>query len=343
MTGRASMTAAGSAAFLLATCLIACDGASVSPGPTEALQVAGGQFVPGALPGALLAAPTDGGIGDGGAPAASDGAIPPLSITQLGVPVLPLPVGAVGEAVSGYASDDTAAVGVRFADVGTGYWIVPVGATDPQYPGQITFGMRVTFAPTIPAGTHELLAVAIGASGQAGTQRQASMCFESAIPDNGHACNPAIPVPAAVISLSWDTNFDLDLHVIAPNGENFDPKTPLGFYPDSGARPPATLPAIDRDSLAGCVPDGIRREDLVFPTAPAPGAYEIYVDPFAACGQAAVRFTVTVYTAVGTCPNCALEVNTSPQVNGAPRSGEIIASQTTGGATTGLFVGQTTF
>jgi hypothetical protein len=328
---------AGGEAFAVA----GCDGASPNPAPDEVLQITSGQFVPGALPGTLVASSLDAGVGDG-APATTPeaGAVQPLSITQLALPVLPLPVGAAGESISGYASADTASVGVRFADLGTGYWIVPVSVTDPQYPGQITFGMKASFAPGIPAGTHDLRVVAIGASGQAGDQAQGTVCFQSAVPDNGHACNSAIPVPAAVIALTWDTNFDLDLHVIAPDGEDFNPKTPLGFLPDSGARPPATLPAIDRDSLAGCVPDGIRQEDLIFPSAPAPGTYAIYVDPFAACGQAAVRFTVTVYTSVGTCPACSLQSGGPARLQ---QSGEFIASQTTGGASTGLFVGAQSF
>jgi hypothetical protein len=320
-----------SSALVLVT---ACDGASANPGPVEDVQVSGGQFVPGPLPGLPPS--------DGGAPAQSaDGGtvIPPLTVTRLSVPAFSLPVGATGQSVSGYVTDDATSVGVRLADIGTGYWIVPVGNPDPLYPGQITFSMRMNFAPTIPAGSHVLRVVAIGGN-YAGIQASANLCFQSHIPDNGHTCNPANVPPAAVISLSWDTNFDLDLHVVAPNGEEFDPKTPYGFYPDSGARPAATLPYIDRDSNASCSADGIRQEDLIFPQAPSPGTYDIYVDPFAPCGQQAVRFTVTVYTLAGTCPACSLQ----PLAGGSfPQSGELLASQATGGATTGLFVGTQQF
>ena len=49
--------------------------------------------------------------------------------------------------------------------------------------------------------------------------------------------------------------------------------------------------------MGNCVADGWREEDLVFLDYPATGPYEIYVDPFASCGQPAVRFTLTIYEA----------------------------------------------
>jgi uncharacterized protein YfaP (DUF2135 family) len=134
-----------------------------------------------------------------------------------------------------------------------------------------------------------------------------------------------------VISLTWDTNFDLDLHVSTPSGTEFSPKSPTAGLLDAGQLVTSTTPHIDRDSLGGCIPDGLREEDLIFPTAPAPGVYGIVVDPFAACGQQAVQFTVTVYELAGTCPTCELE----PVYT---QGGELLTSQVTGGASTGLFV-----
>jgi hypothetical protein len=325
------------AALACAVALPGCDGATPNPGPTEALQVSGGQFVPGDLPGFPLA--TDAGSasdgGDAGPPAH-------LQITQLGVPQLPVVAGAATQSISGVVTEDAQSIGVRFADVGTGYWVVPVGAPDLLYPAQLDFGLRANFAPTIPPGQHKLLAVAIGnGSGpgggpNAGVQSQGTICIQNVVPDNGHACNAAAIPPAAVISLSWDTNFDLDLHVVTPDGRDINPKTPLGGPVDGGGAPPATAPSIDRDSLGSCVADGLRREDVIFPVAPAPGLYSIYVDPFASCGQSAARFTVTVYTMAGTCPACAQQAVYT-------QTGELLAVQATGGATTGLFVHQQSF
>ena len=81
------------------------------------------------------------------------------------------------------------------------------------------------------------------------------------------------------------------------------------------------------------------RKNLVFLDYPSTGLYDIYADPFASCGQPAVRFTLTVYE-----PGA--DGNLHPTFT---RSGEILASQTTGGAlpaggsVAGLFVAEKEF
>ncbi len=326
MRGRAAVVSC-LAALVVSGELGACDGQSTSQGLDEPMQVTGGQFVAGPLPGTTAFVDAAGGpvIGDAG---------PDLpAITQVSGPVLPLPVAASTQAFSGLATDNAVAVGVAFPDLGTGYWVVPVGTTDPNYPGQITFSLRANFNPGDPPGRHTLVFAAIDANGRSGAQYTTSVCIDSALPDDGHACNPAKVPPAAIISLNWDTNFDLDLQVQGPNGEVWSPKAPTGRTPDGGPTP-AGIPMIDRDSLGGCVPDGIRQEDLVFPSAPPPGLYRVYVDPFAPCGQIAVHFNARAYALAGTCPACALQpLPFTP-------SGELLASQATGGASTGLFVGE---
>jgi hypothetical protein len=327
---------AGVGALLAATAGLAtaCDGASANKGFEEPLQVTSGQFVTGPIPGTAPAA-LDAGGAPGSANDAGHAAAP--AITQVSGPVLALPVGATAQAFSGFATDDAVAVGVAFADMGTGYWVVPVGATDPMYPRQIGFGMRANFNADDPPGRHTLVFAAIDGNGRSGPQLTASVCLSSPIPDNGHACNPAKAPPAAVISLEWDTNFDIDLHVQGPDGSEWSPKTPTGVVPDGGATA-AGVPTIDRDSLGGCIPDGMRQEDLIFPNAPPPGFYRVYVDPFAPCGQASVRFNVRAYARAGVCPACGLQP--IPFTPVADPSGELLASQVTGGGSTGLFIGQ---
>lgn len=263
--------------------------------------------------------------------------------TISGPTTLPLVAGAEGQAFSGYATSDTVAIGVEMD--GTGYWVVVAGGPVPMHPG-VEWSVHVNFNPADSPGPHTLRFVAIDAAGNAGTQVEASVCIDSIVPDNQHACSPNQAPPTAVVSLRWDDDFDLDLHVVTPDGTDINPRHPFLGPTDAGAPQPGT-PAtlcsplrlmtydacIDRDSLAGCVPDGHRQEDVIFTDAPAPGAYKIYVDPFAPCGQTGVRFTVSVYALAGACPSCGL-VQTFEQ------SGAFLAFQVTGGTGTGLFIEQ---
>lgn len=300
-------------------------GESSSLGQTEPLQVIGGQFFAGDLPGKPPVASIV--ENDGGAPAS----LPPLSIALLSVPVLPLPSGASNQTVSGFATNDAASVAIRFPDEGSGYWVVPVGATDPQFPGEITFKFNVNFSRGDRTGPRQLRVVPIDGAGHAGTQAEGTICIEPRVPDNGHTCNKTKAPPALVIALQWDSLFDLDLHVVTPDGQDINPKRPIGEPFDGGYPIPADAPRIDRDSMRGCMDDDYLEEDLVFPTAPAKGNYLIYVDPFAPCGQPATRFTVTIYETKGTCPACS-------QVSTFSISGELLASLVTGGTSRGLFV-----
>jgi hypothetical protein len=321
----------------LAATFIACgslgvvSGCDVGQGPEtgigEPIQVSGGQFIPGALPGSP-SLPGDGGV------AAPDAAPSPLSVLDVTFASTQIVAGIAGKSFGGDVSSDAVAVGVRIAGEGTGYWVVPVGSPDLQIANAYTFSMSTSFEANDPPGLRDLQFVALGPSGAGGMQSDLQVCFDWRIPDNGHACDPSIAPPKAVFSLQWDTNFDLDLHVQTPSGLEYTPENRLGEPLEAGVLRsiPPDLPFIDRDSLGSCVPDGLRQEDLVFPDALPSGIYHVYVDPYAACGQNAVHFTFTLYESSGTCPNCNLHVV------GTPRSGELLASQVTGGSGPALFV-----
>lgn len=229
-------------------------------------------------------------------------------------------------------TEDAIAVGMRLVDEGTGYWVVPVGTPDVTVNNAYTFSMSPGFDPDDAPGAHTLQFVAIGPSGAAGAPFDIDVCLDPRVPDNGHACHPNIDPPGAVFSLRWDTNFDLDLVVTTPSGMKYTPEQRLGEYLDAGTTSiPKDVPYINRDSLRSCVPDGLRQEDLVFPSGLEKGLYDIYADPYAACGQNQVHFTFSVYQSEGTCPACDLHQTFTS-------AGELLASQVTGGAAPPLFV-----
>jgi hypothetical protein len=64
-------------------------------------------------------------------------------------------------------------------------------------------------------------------------------------------------------SFAFNANFNLDLDVVTPAEVELTPQSPAGpVPPDAGTgKLPVCTPAIDRDSLADCVPDGVCEED----------------------------------------------------------------------------------
>ncbi len=305
------------ASTVFAAMVVSCqDDSAKLTGLGEPMIVPSAQFIQGPMPNG------DGGPGDA------------IVISNFGYQSTTVPAGDAAKSISGDVSDNAVAVGVALADLGGGYWVLPAGSPDTTTPGQLTFSIKAGFSTDISPGNHDLLFAGISGSGQAGPQTPLTFCFGSITPDNGHACAPKNPLPDTVYSLAWDANFDLDLHVILPDGTDINPKSPLAGPLDAG-EPLEDDPHIDRDSLRGCVADGLRREDVIFQDPPPKGAYLIYADPFAACGQPATRFTFTVYHPSGQCPTCVMVADPSET-----KSGELLGSQVTGGASTGLFVEQ---
>ena len=282
------MVVASTGAALVAFVIAACDGKAAPLALDEPVRVKSAQFIDGALPGAP---PGAGGPAD----------LRVTSITSTSRVVLP---GQAGKKIDGRASGRASAIGVRFADLGSGYWVFPLGAPDPQFPGELSWEAELDFALAASSapGFHPLRVVAIDAAGVAGEQGELSVCLASRVPDNLSACDPKTPPPDAVISLMWDADLDLDLRVALPSGRTVDPKHPLTDPGVDGGASSPDVGVFTRDSLASCIADGRRQEDLVWQKRPQ-GTGDLYVQLFDPCGHQTSTFTIVVYEAEGQVPD----------------------------------------
>lgn len=320
-----SLRAASGLAWVAA--LSACSGEPVTIGLNEPIRIPEAQFREGELPG--LPPLTADEINAGVTPKT-----PLVSGISLGSPAIPPREPA--RPFAGLASPDSAAIGVRFADLGTGYWILPTGGVDVVNDGALEWKFRAAFGEGWPPGRHQLLFAGIGADGRSGNQVGLTLCLQPEIPDNGNTCNPAQDPPALVVSLGWDSAVDLDLRVITPSGKLVDSKHPTTADEDENGNvdPKADgVGSIDYDSFAACSPDGYRRENLVFQTNPPPGTYLVYANLFDACGEAGVTFDVSVSTSVG-----GDEPGTLKLAESFRQAAQLSAVHANGGAKIGLFI-----
>jgi hypothetical protein len=154
-----------------------------------------------------------------------------------------------------------------------GYYVVPAGVPATEAPTEPTFNAALSFSSTLPLGPRTLEVRAVDAEGHFGAAATQLLTIAA----------PATPTGALVISLKWNTNADLDLHVIDPNGVEIWAGNMSG---DGGA--------LDFDSNSGCVIDGRNQEDVIFATQPPPGRYLVRVDTFSLCGQPFANWTVHV-------------------------------------------------
>ena len=256
--------------------------ASASPesGVTALLRASNGQFVEGALPPDTSAT---------GSAVISGVAINNTNVYP-GEENFPL---------SGTVTGATALVGLE-DDVG--YWIVPATLVDQTTVGGYDFSTQLTFSPLMPVGSQTLILRGVTADGTIGPAQLYKL--EAAT---------TVPTGPLVITLAWDTEADLDLHVVIPSGDPNDPtpieiwaKHPVGLPVPVLGGPPiypeqiANAPYLDFDSNANCVVDGRRQENVIFPVAPPPGDYTVRVDTPSLCGQADAQWTVSATLLDGT-------------------------------------------
>jgi hypothetical protein len=165
----------------------------------------------------------------------------------------------------------------------SGYWVVPAGIPSVATPDDPSFAASATFAPGLAEGQYTLVVEAVDALGRFGSPATQTLTAQA---------SPSVPQGALVITLSWDTESDLDLHVADPSGQEI-------FHGAMSDQPPpfampleaASYGFLDWDSNANCVIDGKRKESVVWPDVPPPGAYVVRVDAASLCGEAVAHWT----------------------------------------------------
>jgi hypothetical protein len=300
-------------ALALAVAAVGCGGADPTMGMTAYLRATNAQFVPGPLP-----ADTD-----PAGPAVSDLSLPNTKVRP----------GLTGAGFSGTVVDGRA---VLFGLVGDqGYWITTATAADPVVTNGYTFSASLSFSPAMPNADQVLEVHGVspeGVIGPAQTMKLTTAAFVA-------------PPGSLVFTLTWDTNADLDLHVVMPNpmanampdptmpDPIGDPRTievwsksPTALPPNPEGWDSATVDAAGKipfDSNANCVIDGVRQENLIFPltTTPPAGEYIVRVDAFSMCGQAAAQWRVDVTTPDGPWVNPATWEATDADARGLHRPG----------------------
>lgn len=254
--------------------LVACSGANPGSGQTAYLRVQGAQFVAGAID-------------------ISTHAQSPL-VSSVATQNNDLFPGVSGKSISGSVGPGSTAVMLGLQGDG-GYWVLPVQDVDQNTPGNLTFSGTASFSPLTPSGDAGNLNLVVRATNRSGDVGPAVL--QPVVMDTPR------PAGALVISLEWDTQADLDLHVALPAAD--------AGTTEIWSRKPSALPAgqagatiddgmaagyLDFDSNSQCVLDGRRVEDVIFPTTAPAGHYVVRVDTFSLCGEVTARWHVHVVT-----------------------------------------------
>jgi len=271
--------------------LCGCSSESAGSGLGEPMRVSNGQFFSGSFPAAHPGGP---------------------EVSQLNIRNTEFLAGTPSKSVSGVAAAGAQSIALSLQDLSSGYWIVPVGAPDPQTPGSFVWGASCDFSRDLPAGFQNLLLAASDEQGNFGPRTTQKLNIKSLMP-TGHV----------VAALTWGVDADLDLHVVSPSGKELSSKHPNTIGSDESGMPLPGSGLLDRDSLAGCVPDGERTENVVWTDAPEPGFYSVRVNLFNACSKPSVTFKFSLYVD----GQSVLE-----------RNGRLLDIDADGGAGPGLFV-----
>ena len=256
-----------------------CGGADAASGVTAWMRIAGAQFAEGEL-------------------TVDTSGTEPL-VRQVALMTNQVAPGQENVPVSGSVENGSAVLIGLSGD--SGHWIVPTTVTDVSLPDNYDFAVQLAFSPLTPPGAHSLVLRPVAADGTLGPTQVYPLAVARTPPPTGQL----------VITLEWDTESDMDLHVDVPNPA--DPTTPIEIWykaavgvPIPGPGEPPVTPDqvaaagyLDFDSNAACVIDGRRQENVIFAMTPPPGVYTVRVDANSLCGQPDAQWQVAATNATG--------------------------------------------
>jgi hypothetical protein len=257
------------AVALAGEAMVACGGgATADPGLSALMRVRGAQFVAGSMPATSSAGP---------------------KVDSLAFLTNTIWPGNADKPFSGALDPSATAVAIALSG-DRGYWILTAGIPDFSTPTLPTFRGLASFATTLVAGQYTFEAHAVDAEGTFGPPAAQNLTAVDA------PASAPVPQGQLVVTLSWDTESDLDLHVVDPLGNEV-------YHGDPSSAPPLAASQqtmadagsygyLDFDSNAGCVIDGLRREDVIWPGPPPTGPYLVRVDTPSLCGQPIATFAV---------------------------------------------------
>ncbi len=246
--------------------IAACDGATSDPGLRATLRAEGAQFHEGPMPaettGPMVAA-----------------------VNLITSEVRP---GSVGKSCSGALGAEATAAAITLAG-DDGYWLLTAGVPDIQTPGLPSFHTKLSFASSLSPGSHELVVRAVDLAGHFGPPNVQPLTATDLTPQG-----------RLVISLSWDTESDLDLRVVDPNGAEVWKRNINSVGPPAPGQPPGSTAwmnggILDFDSNANCVIDGRRQENVVWKTVAPSGHYLVRVDAFSLCNAVSANWKVEAF------------------------------------------------
>jgi hypothetical protein len=179
-----------------------------------------------------------------------------------------------------------------------------------RLPGpQTSAAVLLAFPQEIPLDHFELLFAVVSPSGAVGPYATLSTTVLG------------VGTGDVQVTLSWDVDSDVDLHVVAPGGEEI-------YY---GGRRSSTGGELDLDSNANCNIDGVRNENITWPVGRAPqGRYIVRVNYWSSCGVSRTNYTVRINN--GGVGQIVTGTLTGPGDRGGQGAGTVVATfeRTTG-------------